>query len=127
MTEVQEPRHKATQAYLQGLLRGEGLPEDPFERTVASRFVGTTGELQQLSNQINAARTQIEQMQTRLAQLVGEADGLARLLAQAFVQRQPAPAPALPLEELRKTLGADRVDAVNAQGTVLETTEGKES
>lgn len=121
---------EAATGYLQKLLQGENLPADPFERSTAARFVGVSGEIERVSRRLLELKKEFQQTQIRLDHLVGEAQGLGKLLAQAYLQRNvPAGAgdqPGMDLTELKKTLGADRVDAVDTRGEVLETT-GKET
>lgn len=130
----------AAQKYLISVLEGKAeLPEDPFAHMAYDRFLEANVEVKTLATRIQGLEDALQKARHQLPILLGEAQGLAGLIVRDFQQRQRKGvekkavvcdplASEKSLEDLRKDLGADRLEALDPQGRVLETAEaGEES
>jgi hypothetical protein len=108
--------------YMGNLLEGKIPAPKGIEGDALNQFRAITGELTQTDQRLRVARRDVEQLGDKLKQLIGQRTAYANILIMAeTARRQPAgDDKPLDLEGLRKKLRADKVEASDNEGNVIE-------
>jgi len=109
--------------YMQELLAGKRKVESPLEVEALTRFREKTTEIAHGQQRAQQLVAEAEQIRNAVQQLIGQRTAYSQMLVAAErARRKPYPEP-LSLIELRDRLGADKVEATDNDGNVVDSSE----
>ncbi len=108
--------------YMQALLSGKQKVEGLLETEALKQFRERTTEIAHGQQRVQQLADEIEKIRNGVQQLIGQRTAYSQMLVAAEVARRPAEVP-LSLVELGKKLGANKVEAVDNEGNVVDSSE----
>lgn len=123
-----------TNEYLSSVISGKVKVTDAIEGEAVAQFRRLTGEVSQAKLRMQNLQGELEQLRAHIPRLNGQREAYANLLAAAENARKypipvPHPTPVdgegkpLSLEDLKKATGANKVEATDVEGNVLDSTD----
>jgi len=108
---------------MQALLSGKKQVENFLERNALERFGSITTEIAHGQQRVRQLSAEAEQIRNAVQQLIGQRVAYSQLLVAAETARRGAKDGPLTLAEFRDKVGADRVEAVDNEGQVVDSSE----
>ena len=112
-------------AYMQELLSGKRKVEGLLEAKALEHFRNATTQIAHGRERIQQLSSEVEQIRNAVQQLIGQQTAYSQLLVAAETARRGADAKPLELAEFRDKMGADKVEAFDNDGNLVDSSEGE--
>ena len=118
---------KEVNDYLDGLITGKIRPKERLEARLLDLLATTNNAIVRQQSSLQRLQFEAKQLQQKIDRNIGKQEAYANELVQIEIERRAAPKsklcqqnPPISLEELAKKTGADRVEAVDTEGKIVD-------
>jgi len=126
---------KEINEYLQGVLAGKRALPTELETMALKKFNEVNQQVTQTQQKVQTSAQQLEALKAQLLRMSGQRDAFAQILISAEEARATTPelkvvpgdeSVGMNLNELKESFKADKIEAVDNDGNLLDTTEPEE-
>jgi len=121
MAQEQTMNNEEINEYMNALVKGKTLPAEGLEKEALAKFREISGEMIQSQNRVQELAAETEKVRALVMRYAGQREAYAQLLISAEMgRRKPSLVPPISLGDLRKKLGADKVEAISIEQHAAE-------
>jgi len=132
---MRKMNEKEINEYLQGVLAGKRALPTELETMALKKFNEVNQQVTQTQQKVQTSAQQLEALKAQLLRMSGQRDAFAQILISAEEARATTPelkvvpgdeSVGMNLNELKESFKADKIEAVDNDGNLLDTTEPEE-
>jgi len=121
MAQEQTMNNEEINEYMNALVKGKTLPAEGLEKEALAKFREISGEMIQSQNRVQELAAETEKVRALVMRYAGQREAYAQLLISAEMsRRRPTLVPPINLEDLRKQMGADKVEVITNEQRAAE-------